>query len=171
MYTQVKYNHRMAEEKEMAYGLRQMVWGASWTSPPRKAVTIHGSSYIRTLEEDLLPYYQPGVRFQQDNGLIHTCNQATEWFECHGIWVAEWPLPYSQDPKPIKHMWHALKRIVYMFYANLNKLGRSKEDLACLCRRLKEAWRRIPNSLIHRILNTMPRRVAAVRDAKGYQKK
>ena len=86
-YPWEKYGHRFIEEKEKAHGLRQMVWGAIWLDsrgrPHRSELVIMsrdaeaqkngytGRSYIQALEEGLLPFYEPGVRFQQDNAKIH----------------------------------------------------------------------------------------------------
>jgi transposase len=186
MYPWEKWDHRMIEEKEKAHGLCQMVWGAIWLDnrgrPRRSELVImdrdfeskktgySGKSYIKALEEGLLPYYQPGVRFQQDNASIHRAKDVCEWFERHGIWVIEWP-PYSPDLNPIEHMWHALKRLVHKLYPDLDKLGRSQEDLDYLCKCLKEAWKKIPNSLIYKLITSMPRRLGAVRRARGYQTK
>jgi len=148
-----------------------MVWGAiwldSWGSPHRSELVImprdfesekhgySGNSYIKTLEEGLLPYYQPGVRFQQDNVRIHEARHVKRWFEDHGIWVVKWPR-YSPDLNPIEHMWHALKRLLHKLYPDIDKLGHSQEDLDYLCKCMKEAWKKIPNSLIFKLIDGMP---------------
>jgi transposase len=88
----------------------------------------------------------------------------------HGIHVMEWP-PYSPDLNPIEHMWWALKKLVHKLYPELNNLGRSEEDLEYLCKCLKAAWRQIPGTLIKKLILSMPRRLEAVRRAKGYQSK
>jgi len=112
MYPWEKYDHDKTEEKQKAHGLRQMVWGAIWLDsrgrPHRSELVImprdfesekhdySGNSYIKALEEGLLPYYQPGVRFQQDNARIHEARHVKRWFEDHGILVMKWPR-YSPD--------------------------------------------------------------------------
>jgi hypothetical protein len=42
-------------------------------------------SYIWALEEGLLPEYEPGTFFQQDNARIHVSKLVKDWFEEHGI--------------------------------------------------------------------------------------
>jgi len=44
-------------------------------------------SYISALENGLLPIYQPGQPFQQDNAQIHNSKMTREWHEKHNIWV------------------------------------------------------------------------------------
>jgi hypothetical protein len=68
-------------------------------------------------------------------------------------------------------MWHALKRMLHKLYPDIDKLGDSQEDLDYLCKCMKEAWRKIPNSLILRLITTMPHRMDALRHAKGWQTK
>jgi transposase len=135
-----------------------------------KKHSYSAASYIKTLEEGLLPYYKLGDIFQQDNAPIHTAHALREWLESHGIWTMDWP-PYSPDLNPIKHMWWALKKIVHKLHPELINIGRSEADLKLLCKALKEAWRKIPNSLIKKLILSMPRRLAVVRKARGYQTK
>lgn len=82
----------------------------------------------------------------------------------------EWP-PYLPDLNLIEHMWWALKKLVHKLYPELITIGSSEEDWEQLRAALKEAWRRIPNSLISALITSMPRRLAAVRRARGYQTK
>jgi len=42
-------------------------------------------SYILALEDGLLPIYQPGQPFPQDNAQIHTAKMTKEWHEKHDI--------------------------------------------------------------------------------------
>ena len=42
-------------------------------------------SFILALEDGLLPIYQPGQLFQQDNAQIHTTEKAKECHENYGI--------------------------------------------------------------------------------------
>ena len=46
-------------------------------------------SYISALADELLPIYQPGQPFQQDNAQIDTSKMTKEWHENHGIWVID----------------------------------------------------------------------------------
>ena len=180
------WDHDKIQEKEKGKKLSQMVWASIWVDNqgrPRRSELIimerdpdalhqgySSKSYIKTLEEGLLPYYRPGDIFQQDNARIHTSKAVKEWFESHGIEVLEWP-PYSPDLNPIEHMWWALKKLVHKLHPELITLGKSDEDIDLLCNALKEAWRKIPNDLILKLINSMPDRMEAVRRARGWQTK
>jgi len=129
-----------------------------------------GRSYIQTLEKGLLPHYKPLQAFVQDNAPIHNCKESKKWLESHGIWVLEWP-PYSPDLNPIEHLWWKLKKLLYTHYPHLNNMGESAEDLKALQAALKACWRMIPGSLIKRLILSMPRRLEALRKAKGRQTK
>jgi transposase len=129
-----------------------------------------GISYTNSLEEGLLPQYLPGHIFVQDNAPIHNSKHSKEWLEKHGIWTLEWP-PYSPDLNPIEHMWWALKKMVHKLHPELDKMGNSEADWDALKEAIKEAWLAIPNWLIKKLIESMPRRLAAVRKAKGWQTK
>jgi transposase len=176
----------MITEKEKGNKMSQMVWGAIWITPngrvghsplvimerdfASKKNGYSGKSYTKTLEEGLLPQYLPGHIFVQDNAPIHNSNYTKDWLESHGIWTLEWP-PYSPDLNPIEHMWWALKKMVYKLHPELVTMGNSESDWDALNDALQEAWLKIPNSLIRKLVESMPRRLEAVRKAKGWQTK
>ena len=161
-----------------------MVWGAIWLTPNgrvgRSPLIImerdpakngySANSYTETLTRGLLPQYRPGQIFMQDNVPIHNAKYIKNFLEKHGIWTMEWP-PYSPDLNPIEHLWWALKKLVYKLYPELATIGGSEEDLKALRKALKEAWKKLPNSLIRCLIKSMPRRLEAVRKAKGWQTK
>lgn len=129
-----------------------------------------GLSYVQTLEAGLLPSYQPGHIFVQDNAPIHRALVVESFIERHGIWTLEWPA-YSPDLNPIEHVWWALKKLVYKLHPELKRMGRSAAAWEALHAALQEAWVAIPDSLIRNLIYSMPRRLEAVRKAKGWQTK
>ncbi|XP_014550456.1 hypothetical protein COCVIDRAFT_64639, partial [Bipolaris victoriae FI3] len=80
-----------------------------------------------------------------------------------------WP-PYSPDLNPIEHLWWALKREVYRLYPNIDNIN-TVDSWAEFQNCLKTAWVAIPDSLIHTLITSMPRRIEACRAARGYQTK
>ena len=50
-------------------------------------------------------------------------------------------------------------------------MGNSESDWDALKAAIVEAWQKIPNSLIKRLVESMPQRLEAVRKAKGWQTK
>jgi len=68
-----------------------------------------------------------------------------------------WP-PQSPDLNPIEHVWNILEKNIQ------ERRPKNHQDLE---RILEEEWRKIRPLDIHNLINSMPRRVAAVIAAKG----
>lgn len=124
-------------------------------------------SYQEALEEGLLPIYKPGHPFQQDNAPIHMSRATKDFFESHGIWVIDWP-PYTPDLNPIEHVWWELKKQILLKYPELSTLGQSEGAIARLKVVAEECWQEIDQDFFRRLFDSMPRRLAAVRAAKGW---
>jgi transposase len=185
-YPHEKYTHEMVEEYDTGCQPSQMVWASIWLDERGRArrspLVImerdptspgHGYtawSYCRALEKGLLRNYRAGDRFQQDNARIHTARTTVDFMQQHGIWVVPFP-PYSPDLNPIEHMWYMLKKTVHQLHPEMATIGTSPEDWEQFCAALKEAWRRIPDSYIKKLIWSMGDRLAAVRRARGYQTK
>ncbi|KAH8723076.1 hypothetical protein GQ44DRAFT_710948 [Phaeosphaeriaceae sp. PMI808] len=69
-------------------------------------------------------------------------------------------LPYSLDLNPIEHAWLALKRTLYKLYPEFDTMGDTVEE-----------WAAIPDSLLKKLILSMPDHLAACKAAKGYQTK
>jgi hypothetical protein len=127
-------------------------------------------SYQKALEEGLLPHYHPGDIFQQDNAKIHVSKATMEWLELRGIWVIDWPA-HSPDLNPIEHVWAALKRELYRRFPHLHALKKNELDIAEFKRMIKVAWEGIDQRMIDRLIDSMGRRLRAVKRAKGWYTK
>jgi hypothetical protein len=158
-----------------------MMWGSIWLGGRSDILLMERDtesrgggyttwSYLRVLEEGLLPHYQPGTFFQQDNAKIHVSKAAQRWFEEHGIWVIDWPA-HSPDMNPIEHVWKAMKGILHRLHPGIHLLKKNKEDIAKLKVWIREAWWLVPQSLIDTLIRSMPNRVAALRKARGWYTK
>jgi transposase len=149
-----------------------MVWAAIWRGGRSNLVIMErdetskkngysSKSYIQCLEKELIPIYEPGLIFQQDNAKIHTSLETQEWFESHGIEVMEWPT-HSPDLNPIEHCWNLLKKQLVLLYPNLFIHGRGQVDWRRFKRAIRAAWWSIPQAKIDSLINSMPRRVEEV---------
>jgi len=146
-----------------------MVWGCMLWDGPGYACRIDGRMdgdlYTKILEEDLqasLGYYgisAGDVIFQQDNDSKHTCKKAQIWFEDHDFNVLLWPAQ-SPDLNPIEHLWDYLKR-------KLGEYEVASSGMLELWKRVEEEWNKIDAEVCHNLIESMPRRVAAVLKAKG----
>uniref|UniRef100_W5NN98 Tc1-like transposase DDE domain-containing protein n=1 Tax=Lepisosteus oculatus TaxID=7918 RepID=W5NN98_LEPOC len=143
-----------------------MVWACFSSAGTGKMVKIEGkmdaAKYRTILDENLLESAKDlklGRRFifQQDNDPKHTAKSTKEWFTNKRIQVFEWP-SQSPDLNPIENLWKELKTAVHKRSpSNLTEL-----ELFC-----KEEWARISVSRCAKLIETYPKRLAAVIAAKG----
>jgi len=95
--------------------------------------------------------------FQQDNDPKHTCKVVKQYIEEKGINVSPWP-SYSPDLNPIENLWSIL---------DYQCRSRKSKNEAELFADLQNAWMNIPQETIQHLIESMPRRVAAVIKNKG----
>ena len=146
-----------------------MVWGCMLWDGVGYACKIEGKMdgdlYIKILEEDLqesLGYFGKSpedVIFQQDNDPKHKCKKASTWFQDHDFQVLSWPAQ-SPDLNSIEHLWDHLKR-------KLGEYERPPGGMLELWERVEKEWNKIDAMVCQNLIESMPRRVAAVLKAKG----
>ena len=121
--------------------------------------------YTKILDDEFLStleYYgisHSNVIFQQDNNPKHTSRLATNWFASKDIEVLQWP-PQSPDLNPIEHLWQHLKR-------KLSSYETEPVSITDLWNRVETEWNLIPQQVCLNLIESMPRRVAAVLKSKG----
>ena len=120
-------------------------------------VAILGDEFLNTLGDYGLDSSK--IVFQQDNDPKHTSGMASKWLEHHGIEVLEWP-PQSPDLNPMEHLWHYLKQQLAAYEVPPASIDE-------LWRRVEVEWYKIPKQVCVDLIESMPRRVAAVLQAKG----
>ena len=162
-------NDRLVEGTQKFGGGSVMVWGCMLWDGSGYACKIDGRMdrdlYIKILEKDLqesLNYFGKDtgdIIFQQDNDPKHTCKKAQTWFQDHNFNVLLWPAQ-SPDLNPIEHLWDHLKRQLAG-----HKIAPS--GILELWERVEEEWNKIDAKVCQNLIESMPRRVAAVLKAKG----
>ena len=142
-----------------------MLWGSMASSGVGSIHKIEGklnaTGYQEILADKMLPdaYILIGEDFilQQDNFPIHTAFTTREWLWTNDVTVLEWP-SRSPDANPIEHLWHWLK-------VRVNRLHpRTAADLWAA---VQTAWASIPVDFVQTLVDSLPRRVEAIRRANG----
>jgi len=146
-----------------------MVWGCMFWDGVGFATKIDGRMdgplYVSILEDELqnsMEYYgfsAEDIIFQQDGDPKHRCKLATKWFQDHGMDPLKWPAQ-SPDLNPIEHLWDYIKR-------KLGEYEHPPKGILELWERIEVEWNKIPKEECQKLIESMPRRVAAVLKAKG----
>ena len=162
-------NERLVQGTVKFGGGSLMVWGCMLWDGVGYACRIDGKMdgdlYVKILEEDvqasLSHYGKSGgeVIYQQDNDIKNTCQKAKDWFEDHDFQVLLWPAQ-SPDLKPIEQLWDHVKR-------RLSEHEVAPRGILELWDRVEEEWNKIDAEVCQNLIESMPRRVAAVLKAKG----
>lgn len=169
------YWHDLRKEK-MYFSRRNfgggnvMVWAAfnSRGKLQLKFVTnrMNSADYQGVLQESLLPFYQQGDVFVQDNAGIHVSRTGRRvpygtlnWLNDHNIDVLTWP-SCSPDLNPIENLWGIIVRRIYANnrqYSNVNELKNA----------IRQAWVDIDQITIDNLVLSMENRIFQVINRNG----
>lgn len=107
-----------------------------------------------------MPIHERNIVFQHDRDPKHMANSVQNWLQLQPFQVLDWPAQ-SPDLNPIENLWAILKRQIRDEYdsppRNLNELWE----------RVEQQWYAIPQEICTNLVESMPRRIAAVLSAKG----
>jgi transposase len=159
--------------------VKLMVWGCFWGNQRGPLVPLtNGSVTARVYRELLRRWLIPVLEdvqtalgsplFQQDNARIHTAKIMLAFFKRYAIPLESHP-PYSPDLNPIEHAWVLLKRQLIADYPFIGDYPGAPEKVkAKLAEVLPLCWEKIPQKQFEVLWKSMPDRVQAVIDAKGW---
>lgn len=142
-----------------------LVWGCFSKNGVGNLIRIEGKmtgvSYVEILRENLFISVEKmkleHFIFQQDNDPKHTSRVAKNFIEENNIETLDWP-PQSPDLNPIEHLWAHLDQ----------KISREGvRNAASYFNNMVAAWEEISEEMIGSLIASIPRRLAAVIEAKG----
>lgn len=118
---------------------------------------ILSKSFLGTLSDHSLS--KSSIIFVQDNDPKHTSRLATKWFDEHDIQLLPWA-PSSPDMNIIEPAWDLLDR-------RLRARPVLPQNLDQLWDALVEEWAALDLATVRNLYQSMPRRVDALKRAKG----
>lgn len=128
--------------------------------------SLTGNGYVQLLTDHLQPFMDfmypnnDGI-FMDDNAPCHRARTVRDWFEEHSGQFQRmiWP-PRSPDMNPIEHLWDIIEKSV-------RAQTPAPSTLSQLWTSIQTAWLNIPAGDFQRLVDSMTRRVVALRRAKG----
>jgi Transposase/DDE superfamily endonuclease len=108
-----------------------------------------------------------GFIFMQDNAPCHRATEVLDFLAENNIPVMEWP-PQSPDLNPIENLWAEFKAAFHKrFMEMFNHPSKSLEARYRYGELLQEVWYSQGQALIDALIESMPKRVQAVIEARG----
>jgi transposase len=140
-----------------------MVWGGISKNGVTALVEVpkkcDSKKYCTLLQEGLIPYYDDGDTFQQDGAKCHTSKETMKFLKENKIETVSWPAK-SPDLNIIENVWGWMVKDIYFgkpAYKNIEELKKAVFD----------SWARIPDDLLDKLVDSMPRRMRKVIEMKG----
>ena len=150
----------------LKYPQSQMVWGCFSANSGlvkleflEKGTTMTADRYLRILKRNLRWCMTDHKYFMHDHASVHTAHKVTRWFQGKDYTLVTWP-GNSPDLNPIENLWSIIKKKVFREGKNL-----SLPELQATIRRVWD--REIDTTHIKNLVDSMPRRIQNVIDAKG----
>lgn len=145
-----------------------MVWAGISTEAHTDLIFVENGAlnahrYVEdVLQESVVPFSHfigDGFVLMHDNARPHVARVVTEYLTVVGIRTFDWPA-CSPDANPIEHLWDELQR-------RIRRRAVMPETLQELRLALQEEFEAIPQIYITNLINSMPRRLNDIIQARG----
>ena len=124
---------------------------------------VNGMAYRNVIQTTLLPHarrvYGNNVLLQDDNAPAHRARVVENFLQTQGVDRLPWPA-LSPDMNPIEHAWDYIDRAI-------RRMDNPPTNLAQLSNALVNVWNNMPIANVNTLIDSMPRRVAALENARG----
>jgi hypothetical protein len=147
-----------------------MIWGCMTARGVgfmcRIEARLNKQGYLELLQDELqktFEYYdldRATIIFQQDNDSKHSRKLVQNWVSAQEFNVMDWP-PQSPDLNPIEHLWAWMK-------IRLNRYDTPPSGILELWGRVQNIWNSFTAEKCETLVASMPERIQAVIDAKGW---
>ena len=115
------------------------------------------------LRETVLPFarqhFEDNFRLLDDNAPAHRARTVRDFLRAQDVTCMDQP-PMSPDCNPIEHLWDEMGRAVA-------RMDRQPRNLQELRQALLQSWEDIPVKRLRNLVDSMPRRLAALRLNRG----
>ena len=155
-------------QPNVAYGGGSVhVWGGIHSQGKTELHILHqnvtGHVYQNIMETHLVPnvrlHYEDNWILAHDNAPAHRARVVEDFLDRVGVTRLEWP-PYSPDMNPIEHVWDQMGQA-------LDSVDPQPQTVQQLGVVLLNIWNQIPLERIQNLIDSMPRRVRTLLDARG----
>ena len=158
----------------MKHPISVMVWGCMTRDAVGRIHIVDGILNAKKYQENILEAkLLPSIDdlfegktetcvFQQDSATCHTAKTVKNWFKAKKINVLKWP-GNSPDLNPIENLWSRLKKLV-----RKEKPGNKRQLIEAI---IKSWFHVISTEDLGNLVDSMPRRIAAVIKNNGYPTK
>lgn len=159
-----RYLDRNVSEKPQGQGGSVHVWGAIWRGGRSRLhvlrQNVNQRTYVDTLDsffgEEALP---DRFIFQDDNAPAHRAAAVVEHLQNSHVHCLPWPAR-SPDLNPIEHVWDYISR-------KLNSRPHTAQNLRQLEEWILEEWQALSQEIIDALIDSIPRRIICVIEARG----
>ena len=159
-------HHKTCLKRSVKFPQSVMVWGAICATAVSQLCflrsTVNAAVYQDVLEHFMVPaadnmFGAVEFIFQQDSAPAHTAKTTIKWLEEHHIRVMDWP-GNSPDLNPIENLWGIVKRRVRQYIPS------TTDELKAV---IEACWEEVSCEHCQSLIDSMPRRIAAVIEANG----
>ena len=121
--------------------------------------SLDSAEYQATVLTPALSFIRgPGLLFQQDNAPPHVSRSTIRWFAAKKVrLLQDWPA-CSPDLNVVEHAWA---------WITSQLIGQTFPNADALWAAVQAAWAAVPPAFVHKLWDSIPRRIEAVRRAQG----